>query len=73
MQITTNDLLAIVHFLKSGKWSMGAEESIALVDTIVRIESMLKTIADKEKELAEKKNEEAKPKAPEKKVEPKTK
>lgn len=82
MQITKIDLQNCLLFLKSGKWEMGAQDGINLVDTIMRIEGAVKSIekmeaekteADKKPAGKKSKKEPTPAPAPEKKPEAKTK
>lgn len=57
MQIQKSDLENIVNLLKTGTWQMNAEQSLSLVDLIMRVESWIKLINDAqvEKSVEEKK------------------
>lgn len=57
MQIQKTDLENIVNLLKTGTWQMNAEQSLSLVDLIMRVESWIKLINDAqvEKSVEEKK------------------
>lgn len=46
MQIQKTDLENIVNLLKTGTWQMNAEQSLSLVDLIMRVESWIKLIND---------------------------
>ena len=72
MQFTKIDISNILVFLKNGEWKMSAEQSLGLVDTIMRMEQLLQSLekAEAEKAEADKKPAEAKKKV-EKKVEKK--